>query len=96
MMAATANQVIRDSRLVAIPQGSSVDRLAAGAQVLVEEGVQPLEFPLTSPDALDAIQQAVEAIDGQAMVGTGTVRTVENTQRARAKVDPLRGDDVLR
>jgi 2-dehydro-3-deoxyphosphogluconate aldolase / (4S)-4-hydroxy-2-oxoglutarate aldolase len=82
MTGPTAGQVIRDSRLVAILRGSSVDRLTAGARVLVEEGVQALEFPLTSPGALDAIRQAVEALDGRAMVGAGTVRTVEDAQRA--------------
>ena len=76
------NQVIRDGRLVAILRGSRPDRLVAGALVLVDEGVQALEFPLTSPGALEAIADAAGALDGQAMVGAGTVRNVDDARRA--------------
>ncbi|MGW7527240.1 bifunctional 4-hydroxy-2-oxoglutarate aldolase/2-dehydro-3-deoxy-phosphogluconate aldolase [Streptomyces sp. NPDC054783] len=82
MKAATPEQAIRNTRLVAILRGSSSDHLVAAAQVLVEEGVQVLEFPLTSPGALDALRQAVEVLDGRATVGAGTVRTVDDARRA--------------
>ena len=36
------------------------DRLAAGAEALVEEGVTTLELPLTSPGVLDAIARTVD------------------------------------
>jgi 2-dehydro-3-deoxyphosphogluconate aldolase/(4S)-4-hydroxy-2-oxoglutarate aldolase len=63
-------------------RGSRADRLVAGALVLVEEGVQALEFPLTSPGALEAISEAAGALDGHAMVGAGTVRNVDEARRA--------------
>jgi 2-dehydro-3-deoxyphosphogluconate aldolase / (4S)-4-hydroxy-2-oxoglutarate aldolase len=82
VIAGTADQVIRDGRLVAILRGSRTDRLVAGALVLVDEGVQALEFPLTSPGALEAIAETAGAVDGRAMVGAGTVRNVEDARRA--------------
>jgi 2-dehydro-3-deoxyphosphogluconate aldolase/(4S)-4-hydroxy-2-oxoglutarate aldolase len=56
--------------------------LVAGALVLADEGVEALEFPLTSPGALDAISEAAGALDGQAMVGAGTVCNVDDARRA--------------
>jgi len=80
--AAEGYQAIRRSRLVAILGASSPDRLVAGAQVLVEEGIQTLELPLTSPDALDAIRRTAELAGGRALVGAGTIRTVDDARRA--------------
>jgi len=54
----------------------------AGALVLAEEGVEALEFPLTSPGALAALSEAAGALDGQAVVGAGTVRNVDDARRA--------------
>ncbi|WP_306190944.1 bifunctional 4-hydroxy-2-oxoglutarate aldolase/2-dehydro-3-deoxy-phosphogluconate aldolase [Streptomyces sp. MK5] len=81
-MTATTHRAIRDTRLVAILRSPDTDRLAAAAHVLVEEGVRVLEFPLTSPGALDALRHTVEVLDGRAVVGAGTVRTVDEAQRA--------------
>jgi 2-dehydro-3-deoxyphosphogluconate aldolase/(4S)-4-hydroxy-2-oxoglutarate aldolase len=53
-----------------------------GALVLAEEGVEALEFPLTSPGALEAISAAAGALDGQAMVGAGTVRNADDARQA--------------
>jgi 2-dehydro-3-deoxyphosphogluconate aldolase/(4S)-4-hydroxy-2-oxoglutarate aldolase len=82
MKAATAHQAIRDTRLLAILRGSSTDRLVDAAQVLVEEGVRVLEFPLTSPGALNALRRTAEVLDGSAVAGAGTVRTVGDARRA--------------
>jgi 2-dehydro-3-deoxyphosphogluconate aldolase/(4S)-4-hydroxy-2-oxoglutarate aldolase len=80
--AAEAHAAVRRSRLVAILRASAPDRLAAGAEVLVEEGVTTLELPLTSPGALGAITRIVAAVGGRALVGAGTVRTVDDARRA--------------
>jgi len=82
MSAPSAGEAIRAGRLVAILRGSRPDHLVAGAQVLVDEGVQALEFPLTSPGALGAIAAAAGALDGHAVVGAGTVRNVDDARRA--------------
>lgn len=84
MIARTATQAIRDGRLVAILRGSRPDRLVAGALALVEEGVRALEFPLTSPRALEAIGEAARTLDGRVVVGAGTVRTVAHAREAIA------------
>jgi 2-dehydro-3-deoxyphosphogluconate aldolase/(4S)-4-hydroxy-2-oxoglutarate aldolase len=75
---------IRRSRLVAILRASGPDRLVSGAQVLVEEGITTLEVPLTSPGALDAIARIAAAVPDPALVGAGTVRTVDDARRAFA------------
>lgn len=82
MSAAEGYQAIRRSRLVAILRASSPDRLVAGAQVLVEEGIQTLELPLTSPGALDAIRRTADLAGDRALVGAGTIRTVDDARRA--------------
>ncbi|HZA72850.1 MAG TPA: bifunctional 4-hydroxy-2-oxoglutarate aldolase/2-dehydro-3-deoxy-phosphogluconate aldolase [Propionibacteriaceae bacterium] len=82
MSAAEGYQAIRRSRLVAILRASSPDRLVAGAQVLVEEGIQTLELPLTSPAALDAIRRTADLAGDRALVGAGTIRTVDDARRA--------------
>ena len=82
MTAADVDQAIRNTRLVAILRASRPDRLANAARVLVEEGVRTLEFPLTGPGVLEAITDAARTLTGQAFVGAGTVRTVEDARRA--------------
>jgi 2-dehydro-3-deoxyphosphogluconate aldolase/(4S)-4-hydroxy-2-oxoglutarate aldolase len=82
MTAAAAYDAIRSSRLVAILRASDRDKLVAGAAVLVDEGVATLELPLTSPGALDAIAEVVSVSAGRAVVGAGTVRTVDDARDA--------------
>ena len=82
MTAAAVNRAIRETRLVAILRTARADRLSSAAQVLVDEGVRTLEFPLTGPGTLEAITRAAQELAGQAFVGAGTVRTLEDARRA--------------
>ena len=82
MTAADVDRAIRSGRLVAILRASRPDRLASAAQVLVEEGIETLEFPLTGPGVLEAITDAARTLSGDAFVGAGTVRTVQDARRA--------------
>jgi 2-dehydro-3-deoxyphosphogluconate aldolase / (4S)-4-hydroxy-2-oxoglutarate aldolase len=82
--AADGYAAVRAGRMVAILRGADPGALVAGAEVLVEEGVTTLELPLTSPGALDAIARTAAAVGDRALVGAGTVRTVED---ARAVLD---------
>jgi 2-dehydro-3-deoxyphosphogluconate aldolase / (4S)-4-hydroxy-2-oxoglutarate aldolase len=82
--AADGYAAVRAGRMVAILRGTDPGALVAGAEVLVEEGVTTLELPLTSPGALDAIARTAAAVGDRALVGAGTVRTVED---ARAVLD---------
>jgi 2-dehydro-3-deoxyphosphogluconate aldolase / (4S)-4-hydroxy-2-oxoglutarate aldolase len=50
--------------------------------VLVDEGVTTLELPLTSPGALNALARAVSVLSARAVVGAGTVRSVDDARRA--------------
>ena len=82
MTATDVNRAIRDGRLVAILRAKRPDRLRVAAQILVEQGVRTLELPLTSPEVLDAVAETVQALNGTAYVGAGTVRTVDDARRA--------------
>jgi 2-dehydro-3-deoxyphosphogluconate aldolase / (4S)-4-hydroxy-2-oxoglutarate aldolase len=82
LTATTAYDAIRRSRLVAILRASDPGALVAGAEVLVDEGLTTLELPVTSPRALDAIARAVTSLSGRAVVGAGTVRSLEDARRA--------------
>lgn len=70
-----AEQHVREGRVVAIVRVPELTRSSAVAmtEVLVEEGVQALEFTLTSEGALDAVEAAVGVAGDRAAVGAGTV-----------------------
>jgi 2-dehydro-3-deoxyphosphogluconate aldolase/(4S)-4-hydroxy-2-oxoglutarate aldolase len=80
--AATAYDAVRRSRLVAILRATDPGLLVAGAEVLVDEGVTTLELPLTGPRVLNAVARVVDALSGRAVVGAGTVRSVDDARRA--------------
>ncbi len=75
--------VLRAERCVAIVRASSVDHLVATARILVEEGVAVLEFPLTTPGVLAALDGLLPALAG-AHVGVGSVTTLAEAQSAAA------------
>jgi Entner-Doudoroff aldolase len=75
VVAVTAEQHVREGRLVAIVRVPELTRATAVAmtEVLVEAGVRALEFTLTCAGALEAVTAAAEAAGGRAAVGAGTV-----------------------
>lgn len=77
-----AEQHVREGRLVAIIRVPQLTRWSAVAmtEVLVEEGVQALEFTLTSAGAPGAVTAAVEAAGDRAAVGAGTVLYAEQVR----------------
>jgi 2-dehydro-3-deoxyphosphogluconate aldolase/(4S)-4-hydroxy-2-oxoglutarate aldolase len=84
MSAADVVAAVRRERLVAILRSTRPERLPDAAAILVDEGITTLEFPLTSPDVLPAITEAVRTLGERASVGAGTVRTVDDASRAIA------------
>ncbi|GAB4084095.1 bifunctional 4-hydroxy-2-oxoglutarate aldolase/2-dehydro-3-deoxy-phosphogluconate aldolase [Myceligenerans cantabricum] len=77
-----AADAIRESRLVAILRSNDTTHLTAAAEVLADEGVCTIEFPLTRPETLDVISTTVARLGADIYVGAGTVRTIDDAQRA--------------
>lgn len=71
--------------LVAILRGLEPERAVAIAQVLIDAGIELIEVPMNSPEPLRSIAAIIEAFDARAMVGAGTVMSV-NTVDDLAKL----------
>ena len=80
-----ALDVIRSCRVVAILRGDDATRLATAATVLVESGVRAIEFALTTPGALDALERYCSSAPGEACVGAGTVLSATQAREAVAR-----------
>lgn len=62
--------------LVAILRGLEPERAVAVAQVLVDSGIELIEVPMNSPEPLRSIAAIIKAFDQRAMIGAGTVMSV--------------------
>jgi hypothetical protein len=104
--AAEGYQATRRSRLVAILRASSPDRLVAGAQVLVEEGIQLVTLGLiTCGEATGRVESEwigplrlggpmrMSMAGAESTAAIGVVRW--EMLPTRAEVELLRGTDVL-
>ena len=63
--------------LVAILRGVRPDECEAIGEALVAAGIALIEVPLNSPDPLDSIARLARRFAGRALVGAGTVLTVD-------------------
>lgn len=87
--------------LIAILRGLEPDNAVAVGEAIVAAGFVCLEVPLNSPRPLDSIRRLRDALDGRALVGAGTVLTVE-AARAVAQaggqlvISPNTDADVIR
>lgn len=64
-------------KIIAILRGITPSEAAAAAECLVEAGIDRVEVPLNSPDPFETIREMVVAVGDRALVGAGTVLTVE-------------------
>lgn len=71
------------SPLIAILRGITPDEAAPVADVLVEAGFGVIEVPLNSPEPFESIARISKAHGDHALVGAGTVLTVEDVGRVR-------------
>ena len=71
---------LRGTRVVAILRASATEHVVAAARTLHSSGVPVLEVTLTTPGALDALAAVRRALPADAVVGAGTVRTVEDVR----------------
>ena len=63
--------------LVAILRGVKPEEVEAMADALYAEGFRVIEVPLNSPDALDSIGRLARRMPADAVVGAGTVLSVQ-------------------
>ncbi|MBB5746381.1 2-dehydro-3-deoxy-6-phosphogalactonate aldolase [Brevundimonas variabilis] len=70
-------QILDTLPLIAILRGLEPEEAVAVGEAIVAAGFVCLEVPLNSPRPLESIRQLRDALEGRALVGAGTVLTVE-------------------
>lgn len=67
--------------LVAILRGLKPSETPATIEVLLEAGFRAIEIPLNSPDPFQSIEIAAKMAPADALIGAGTVLTIEDVER---------------
>lgn len=70
--------------LVAILRGIRPEETEGVVGVLLESGLRAIEIPLNSPDAFRSIELAAKMAPADALIGAGTVLTVDDVARLDA------------
>ena len=67
--------------LIGILRGVSPEQCVVVATAVLEAGIDRIEVPLNSPEPFKSIERIATAIGDRALVGAGTVLTVEDVDR---------------
>lgn len=67
--------------IIAILRGITPPEATAAAQALIDAGITQIEIPLNSPDPFDSIKLMADAFGDDALIGAGTVLSVEDVNR---------------
>lgn len=68
--------------VVAIVRLGSSERLVPVVEAIAEGGVRHIEFPMTTPDALDTLARVSQYFAGDLVIGAGTVLDPESARVA--------------
>lgn len=87
--------------LVAILRGVRPDEVVAIGEELVAAGFTLIEVPMNSPDPLDSVARLAGALGDRAMIGAGTVLTVDQVAAmrdagGRMVISPNTNSEVIR
>jgi 2-dehydro-3-deoxyphosphogalactonate aldolase len=69
--------------VIAILRGVTPDEVVDVAEAIVAAGITIIEVPLNSPDPLASIAMMAQRFRGRAIIGAGTVLSVEDVERCR-------------
>lgn len=94
-------QIIEDSGIIAVIRLSDVAKLEKIIGALASGGIKALEITMTTPNAVEIIQDLAKKLDDEFILGAGTVldaETAETVIRAGAKfiVSPIMEPDVIK
>jgi len=86
--------------IIAILRGITPDEATGVTEALIDAGISKIEVPLNSPEPFDSISKMLELAGENALVGAGTVLTVENVARlkqigAQMVISPDANPDVI-
>ncbi|MHA3914846.1 2-dehydro-3-deoxy-6-phosphogalactonate aldolase [Halovulum sp. GXIMD14793] len=70
-------------QIIAILRGITPAEAPDICHVLISAGIDRIEVPLNSPDPFDSIRLMAEGFGDRAMIGAGTVLTVEDVEQVR-------------
>ncbi|AKT51594.1 2-dehydro-3-deoxy-6-phosphogalactonate aldolase [Arsenicicoccus sp. oral taxon 190] len=87
--------------LIAILRGVRPAEAVDVATALYDKGIRVIEVPLNSPDPTDSITAIRDALPGDALVGAGTVLTVDDVRRVHEAggqlvVSPAMDQSIIR
>lgn len=69
--------------LIAILRGVTPDEVERIAEALIEGGIDRIEVPLNSPDALSSVSRLAMRFGQDAVIGAGTVLTAQDARAVR-------------
>jgi len=82
MSGESAFQIILETGVVGIMRAKNSDQLLTAAEAILEGGVKVVEVTMTTPDALNIIQQATSQFGKKVLFGGGSVLDPETARAA--------------